>query len=79
MRQSIHRSCFTRISDPRLSFKAWRRQPSLEMLENRLALAATTFVNDNWHLVTDNGDNVLSVGDTVRNDNDTINPSTNEQ
>lgn len=50
-------------------------RPLLEALEDRLAPSVTTtFVNDNWHFVSDNGDNVLSYGDEIRNDFDTINP-----
>jgi hypothetical protein len=44
-------------------------------LEDRLAPAATTFVNDNWNLVTDNGTiGVVDSGDILNNANDTINP-----
>jgi hypothetical protein len=59
--------------------RATVRRPSLlvETLENRLAPAVgTSFVNDNWAVITDVGTPGLSAGDTVRNDNDTINPGT---
>src|SRR5262245_56000983 len=67
-------------------FTSWLRRhvrrvrcPSLrlEILEDRLAPAVATFVDDNWNLIADNGTvGVLDAGDVVRNDNDTINPGT---
>src|SRR5262245_13187428 len=55
-----------------------RRRPEVERLEDRLAPSvATTFVNENWNLIADNGTvGVLDAGDVVRNDNDTISPAT---
>ena len=45
------------------------RVESLE--ERRLLTVATTYVNDNWNLVTDNGTHgVLDAGDIVNNVND---------
>jgi hypothetical protein len=45
---------------------AARRKLLLEGLEDRRLLALTTFMNDSWELVTDNGDGVVSAGDEVR-------------
>ena len=55
-----------------------RARPRLELLESRNLLSvATSFVDDNWHFVSNNDSNpALSFGDTIRNDNDTINPGT---
>ncbi|MCI0681413.1 MAG: right-handed parallel beta-helix repeat-containing protein, partial [Gemmataceae bacterium] len=52
-----------------------RARLAVEPLEGRLTPATTpTFFNDNWNLLADNGDLVLSVGDTLDNANDTNNP-----
>src|SRR5262249_5527154 len=74
-------NCFARQWSSSTRRKSRRPGPlrlRLEQLEDRLAPAvATTFVNDNWNLITDNGaPGVLDAGDEVRNNNDTINPGT---
>jgi hypothetical protein len=51
-----------------------RFRPRFESLEDRKLLAALSYVNDDWHVVTDNGDAVLSVGDVVSNANDAAAP-----
>src|SRR5271169_2683190 len=64
------------MRNPRPTSRAARARTRLntESLEDRsVPSVGTSFVDDNWHVITDVGPAGLSVGDTVRNDNDTIN------
>ncbi len=53
------------------------RRIAVQPLEERALLALTTFMNDNWNMITDNGaPGVVDAGDVVRNNNDAIAPGT---
>src|SRR5688500_4532536 len=74
--EGADRSSIARRKQRRTLGRDYRRV-AVQPLEERALLALTTFVNDNWNMITDNGTpGVVDAGDIVRNDNDAINPGT---
>jgi hypothetical protein len=80
MSQRQRQRLFSRLKNPSITKRPERVllvracAAVAERLEPRRLLAvATTYVDDNWFLLTDTGTPGASVGDTVRNDFDTIN------